>query len=220
MEQTANRIYTASERRSDTVVHFAGLVTITFAVPILMFLSATWQIEGVQFVAITIYGICFAIMICCSALYHTTTHPKWRSKFQRLDHTAIFLKIAGTYTPFAVIAGPPATWVLLGIWAVALLGIALKQFPIERFRKLCLALYICMGWAVVVVGQPLIANMNGASFILLLIGGVIYSVGILFYLWKSLRFHNTIWHIHVLLASLALYASVLIQIRSESLLVF
>ena len=212
-----NRIYTAAERRSDAVVHFAGLAIVALAVPALIYLATRWHIERHEFLAVTIYGTCFVAMICCSALYHMTTHPKWRIRFQRLDHTAIYLKIAGTYTPFAVLAGPPATWVLFGIWAVALLGILLKQFPIERYRKFCLALYIAMGWAVVVVGQPLIANMTTASFILLIIGGLIYSVGVFFYLRKSLRFHNTIWHIHVLLASLTLYASVFIEIRAEAL---
>jgi hemolysin III len=218
MENKVNRIYSISERRSDAVVHLAGIVLMALAVPVLIVLTARWHGFSLNFVAIAIYGTCFASMIVCSALYHMTSHPDWKRRFQRLDHTAIYLKIAGTYTPFAVIAGPPATWLLMGIWAMAGLGIALKQFSIERFRNICLALYVIMGWSVVVVGQPLIAGMNTAAFILMIVGGLIYSVGVFFYLWKSLNFHNTIWHVHVLVASLLLYASVLIEIRAEAVI--
>ena len=216
MGQKTSRVYSVAERRSDAAVHFAGLTVVVFAVPTLIYLATQWQIGTKEFLAVTVYGTCFATMFFCSALYHMTSHPQWRLRFQRLDHTAIYLKIAGTYTPFAVFAGPPATWLLLGIWAVAILGIVLKQLPIERYRKFCLALYVAMGWAVIIVGQPLIANMNTISFVLLIIGGLIYTIGVIFYLQKSLRFHNTIWHIHVLLASSILYASVFIEIRAEA----
>ncbi len=216
MEHKANRIYTKAERRSDAAVHFAGLAIVAFAVPALIVEAAQWHGFTGPFLATMIYGICFATMIGCSALYHMTSDPYWKKRFQRLDHTAIYLKIAGTYTPFAILAGPPATWLLFGIWAVALLGMTLKQFPIERFRKLCLILYVTMGWAVVVVGKPLIASMTMPGFILLIVGGLIYSVGVFFYLWKSLNFHNTIWHAHVLVASLLLYAAILIEIRADA----
>jgi hemolysin III len=152
-------------------------------------------------------------MILCSALYHTVQRPSLRGLLQRLDHSAIYLKIAGTYTPFTLMTGQGAM-LLAGLWGAALTGLSLKMISPVRFRRVALALYLGMGWAGVLAGGALLGALPGPVIVLMIVGGALYTVGVVFFLWEGLRFHNTVWHFFVLAASLVFYAAVTVQVVS------
>ncbi|WP_343116530.1 PAQR family membrane homeostasis protein TrhA [Ostreiculturibacter nitratireducens] len=203
--------YSRAERISDAVVHVAGLAAVAAAVPVLIVLTARFRGDAASVAGISVYGATFALMILCSALYNMIGHPRWSAILKRLDHSAIYLKIAGTYTPFMVLSGHGVA-LTAGLWGAALTGLFLKMISPERFRWAALALYLSMGWAGIVVGGPLIEALAMPVVVLMLVGGILYTVGVAFFLWQRLPFHNTIWHVFVLAASLVFYAAVTVQV--------
>lgn len=201
------RAYSRAERVSDAVVHITGMALIALAAPALILLTTFTQHDGSALVAVSVYGAGLVAMIFCSALYNLNRKTELRWLFQRLDHSAIYLKIAGTYTPFAILSGQGIA-LTVGLWVTALIGIALKLVSPLRWRWLGLALYLGMGWASVVAGQAVFKAVPMPVFVLMAAGGGLYTLGVLFYLWKRLPFHYTIWHIIVLAASLLFYAAI------------
>lgn len=160
--------------------------------------------------SLAIYGSGLLAMLSCSALYNINGHalsPLWR----RLDHAAIFVMIAGTYTPFAAIAigGAWGTGLLIYVWAVALAGAALKLFCPGRLERLSLAAYLLLGWTILPIIDRLAAVISPEALAWLLAGGVLYTTGVLFYRWRSLRYHRAIWHGFVLSAAACQYVAVL-----------
>lgn len=203
--------YSQAERVSDAAVHWAGLVAVAGAVPALVALAMLLRGDAAAVAGASIYGVTLALMILCSALYNTLGPPRWGWLWRRLDHAAIYLKIAGTYTPFALMTGQ-GTGLVIGLWAAAAAGVAMKLTSPQRFRWPGLALYLAMGWAGVLAGGDLLAAVPAAVVVLMLTGGLIYTGGVVFYLWEGLRFHNTIWHVLVLSASGVFYAAVVVQV--------
>lgn len=205
------RPYSRAERLSDAVVHVTGLALVAGAVPVLIVLAVLLRGDGASVAGASVYGATLILMILCSALYNMIDRPGWTWLLRRMDHAAIYLKIAGTYTPFALVSGQGAG-LLAGVWGAAAAGVALKLVSPARFRWLALALYLGMGWAGVVAGGDLLAALPVASQVLMLVGGGIYTIGVGFYLADRMPFHNTIWHVHVLAASLVFYAAVLVTV--------
>lgn len=204
-------LYSPAERLSDAVVHVAGLVVVAGAVPVLIVLAAMLRGDAASVVGTSVYGATLVAMILCSALYNMISRPGWTWLLRRLDHSAIYLKIAGTYTPFALISGQG--WLLTGVlWVAALVGVTLKAISPARFRVAALALYLGMGWAGFLAGGDLLAALPGAVVALMVVGGVLYTAGVVFYLWERLPFHYTIWHVFVLAASMVFYAAVVVQV--------
>ena len=203
--------YSRAERRSDAAVHLMGLCLVALAVPALVVVTALRRPETAALWGVVIYGAALAAMIGASALYNMTPDASLRWLWRRLDHSAIYVKIAGTYTPFTLLTGQGAA-LTVGLWAAAAVGVAFKLASPERFRWLALALYLGMGWAGVVAGQAMIAALPGPVVALMLAGGLTYTAGVAFYLWRSLRFHIAIWHVFVLCASLMFYAAVLLTV--------
>jgi hemolysin III len=150
-------------------------------------------------------------MILCSALYNVLRFPRWAGLLRRLDHSAIYLKIAGTYTPFTLISGQGAVLVL-GLWGVAAAGSVLKFVDPARFRWIGLALYLGMGWAGLFAGGALLSSLSWPVLILIAVGGSLYTLGVVAFLWTRLPHHTTVWHVFVLVASLVLYAAVTVQV--------
>ncbi|QHQ34585.1 PAQR family membrane homeostasis protein TrhA [Algicella marina] len=205
------RTYSPAERRSDACIHFAGIVLALMAVPVLITLAAVWRGDVAAVTGAVIYGLSLILMIHCSALYHMVRVPQWRPVFRRMDHTAIFIKIAGTYTPFALLAGSSAM-LLTFLWIAAAAGALLKILAPGRFEWVALSLYLGMGWAGAVAGGEMISALSWTGFILILVGGFIYTVGVIFYLWELLPHHNAIWHAFVLVASCVFYAAVIVEL--------
>lgn len=204
-DQTRRQIYSRAEYVSDVAVHLTGLVVVAAAVPALFFLASPAEgLPGHRGAAL-VYGLCFAAMIICSAVYNAFPKHDWVWLFRRLDHSAIYLKIAGTYTAFVLVAGQGFV-LAAGLWAVAATGISLKLIAPHRWRMTSIVLYLAMGWSAVLLGWGLFTALPGPVIALVATGGSLYTVGVLFHLWDRLPFHNTIWHVFVLAASLAIYA--------------
>jgi hemolysin III len=209
--------YSRAERLSDAAVHLTGLAIAILAAPALVTLAAIWIDDRRLVLAAIVYSVSLVAVLACSALYHMTTAPGWKEPLRRLDQSAIYLKIAGTYTPFAVMSGPQAMPFLAGLWAAAAAGVSLKLLSARQLFGLTVGLYLAMGWAATVVGGPVLERLTPEGFRLVLAGGGLYTVGVAFLIWDRLPFHTTIWHVFVLAASLTLYAAVAIELRQIAL---
>lgn len=206
--------YSRAEQRADAAIHVTGLGAAILAVPLLLGAALVRSADSGDpqvFVAVMIYGLAFVAMIGASALYNLTPNAARAALFQRLDHSAIYLKIAGTYTPFTLIPGQ-GVWLVGGLWAAALIGVALKLVSPQRFRFAALALYLGMGWAGVAILPQMLASLPFATVALIVAGGVVYTLGVAFYLWTRLPYHYAIWHVFVLVASFLFYAAVWILV--------
>ncbi len=212
-QQTApSDIQSRAEDISDAVVHMAGLCFAVVAAPWLLFVTVRAHEDTWAITAVVIYGASLIMMILASAVYNGTRSDRWRPLFRRLDHSAIYLKIAASYTPLVAVSGGVGTGLLTALWAAALGGAGLKILSPDRLRWLGLTLYLGMGWAGLAAGQDLLAGMSPASQALVVIGGVLYTIGVPFFLWEGLRFQRAIWHGFVMVASVAIYAAILTEI--------
>lgn len=202
-----------AEYIADAVVHLVGLA---FAVGACATLVVMILLDPVlpRAVSLALYGFGLVAMLGCSALYNMTTHAGLKARFRRLDHAAIFVMIAGTYTPFAlmVIGGIWGIALLAFVWSIALAGVAVKLFFPLRFERVSVATYLLLGWTVLAAFQPLLDGASLAALILLLVGGGLYSIGVLFHLWERLPFQNAIWHVFVLAAAVCHYVAILIDV--------
>lgn len=201
---------TRAEKLADGWLHGVAIVLFTLAVGAALGL-AIWQGGLGMASAVAVYAVCVMTMLGCSMAYNLAENHKRKSLLRRLDHAAIFLMIAGTYTPFTAIRfeGAWAISMTTIIWSLALLGAAGKLFLLHVSKKLWIAFYVGMGWLVVAAMGPMIEDVPLAGIILLAIGGVLYTVGIPFYVWEKLPFRRAIWHGFVVAAAGVHYAAVL-----------
>ncbi len=209
-------IYSRAELLSDAAVHVAGVLSALIAVPVLITLAVVWIGDRGTVIAASVYGTTLIAMLICSAIYNMLALPDWKDFLRRVDQSAIYLKIAGTYTPFVILTGSPAGLFLAGIWSAALVGVSLILLSPSRVLWPSLLLYLAIGWAGAAVGQPMFAALAPTSFALILAAGLIYTLGVVFFLWERLPFHNTIWHVFVLAASWILYAAVLVELWNRA----
>lgn len=204
--------YSRAERISDALVHFLGIGAALIGVPVLITLAVTLRGDVPAVASTTLYGVALLTMLVFSALFHLTTQPRLRRIFRSFDHTAILCLIAATYTPFVLLSGADATGLLVTLWAAALLGAALRAFAPDRLKLAAIALALGMGWAGLIGGGALLAALSTPVVVLITIGGVLYSLGVVFCVWERLPFHYTIWHVCVLAASAVFYAAVTVQL--------
>jgi hemolysin III len=204
--------YSHAERVSDAVVHAAGLVAVGVAVPALLALAVGLGTRGWLLFGVTVYGATLAAMILFSALYNTVGQRRWRGLLRRLDHSAIYAKIAATYMPFTLGPGGHGGYLLAGLWTAALAGIGLKVASPRRLRWVALALYLGMGWAGIIFGAGVFGALSAPVLALIVTGGALYTLGVVFFLCERLPFHYTIWHALVLAASLVFYAAVTVHV--------
>ena len=201
--------YTVRERIADGVIHAIGVAGSLVATSIVLTLAVP-SLPAQSTASLVIYGLAMVAMFSFSAAYHLIPVPHWKSGLRRLDKAAIFLKIAGTYTPFAAVSlGGFLGFGLLGIvWSVALFGAFAMLFLRNGLRGYSVLLYLGLGWSVIVVVQPLFASVPLSAMILLGTGGMLYTVGVIFHLWENLPFQNAIWHLFVLAAASCHFAAV------------
>ena len=201
--------YDRAEIIADGVVHAIG-VCLGLVGAVTIVVIAVWM-ERIEVTPILIYVIGLITMLALSAAYNMwpVSPAKW--VLRRFDHSAIYLLIAGTYTPFLVQMKNVLASVGLGVgvWLSAVIGIALKLALPGRFDRLAVVLFLLLGWSGVIAYDSLASALPSASLSLLAIGGILYSVGALFHVWRGLRFQNAIWHGFVLLAASCHYAAVL-----------
>jgi len=202
--------YSKSEERLNIITHGLGLLLSIAGLPFLIIKSLEfpgfWKPASLY-----IYGISLIILYAASTFYHAATKAKLRRKLNIFDHAAIFVLIAGTYTPFTLIVLEGATgWILFGLtWGFALIGIILKLFFTGKYDKLSTAMYVLMGWQIIFAIKPLMENLSFNGLKLLFLGGVFYTVGAILYSIKRLSFNHAIFHVFVLLGSLSHFFSVL-----------
>lgn len=206
-----NREYSRAEYISDAVVHGLGIGGALIAGPVLITLAAVWIGEPTIVTAAVIYTLTMLAMWVCSALYNLVQREELVPKLRRLDQSAISLKIAGTYTPFIALASGSLGF-LAGIWVTALAGAAIILMSRKQFSWLAILLYLALGWAGAVMGGPLVSTLSPVAFWLLVAGGLTYSAGVVFNVWGSLPFHNTIWHIFVLAGTWLCYAAIAAEV--------
>ena len=200
----------AHEEFVNSLTHAFGLVLSVIGF-VVMLISAASTGGALEIGSCAIYGLALILVYLTSTLYHGSRHPRSKRMLRTLDHVAIFLLIAGTYTPFVLIALRGLWgWSLFGIvWTLAVVGIALELSALRRLRGVLTVLYIAMGWVGLIAFKPLMASLPGAGMALVLAGGVSYTFGVLFYVWRSLRYHHAVWHLFVLGGSCLQYFSVL-----------
>jgi hemolysin III len=171
-----------------------------------------------QLVAYSVYGVTLVLLYATSTAYHGVRVPRAKRVLRTLDHAAIYLLIAGTYTPFALISLRGVWgWSLLAIiWALAASGVVFKIFFTGRFPRASVVVYLAMGWLALVAVRQLFANLPSTGLILLFAGGLCYTLGILFFAFDSKRFHHAIWHLFVLAGSVCHFFAVLTSTISRA----
>jgi len=194
--------YTRSERFADAAVHVTGITSGIVGIVVLTVIAIP-RIDMADRASISLYAVGLITMLICSAVYNMTGEGMTKELFRRLDHAGIFLMIAGSYTPFAVISigGNLGTSLLVFVWSIAIIGIILKLIYPTRWHGLFIAIYLLLGWSIVVAIGPLLETMSTSGFMLLLAGGILYSVGVIFHTWTNLPYQNAIWHVFVLVAA-------------------
>jgi hemolysin III len=205
-----NRAYSRAEYLSDAVVHGIGISGALIAGPVLITLAAVWFGDATTVVALLIYTLTLLGMWVCSAMYNLVQREDLIPRLRRFDQSAIYFKIAGTYTPFIALASSSFGF-FIGIWTVALAGASVILFSKGSYIWLAILLYLGLGWAGVVAGGPLLADITPMAVMLLVAGGLTYSLGIVFLMWSRLPFHNTIWHVCVLAGTAICYAAILAE---------
>ncbi|MDA3814331.1 MAG: hemolysin III family protein [Candidatus Cloacimonetes bacterium] len=192
-------IMTSDEEIANAVLHGIGL---GLSIAVLVALVVLGRIHGdiLYIVSFSVYGSTLILLYLSSTLYHSFPHGKVKDIFEIFDHSAIYLLIAGTYTPISLIAIKGSFgWTMFGIiWGVAICGILFKVFWIKKFVLLSTVFYIIMGCFIIIAIKPIFANMNTTSIVFLFIGGASYILGTIFYLWRKIKYHHAIWHLFVL----------------------
>ena len=214
---SSQRDFTAAEQAADAAIHLVGVVLALLSVPVLIALAATLRGDGALVAAVAIYGVTLVAMLALSAGYNIAACrlPACQALdwLRRLDHAAIYLVIAGTYTPFAVIAGGTVGfWLLIGVWSGAAIGSIAKLVAPWGWERTSIGFYLALGWAFLLAAGPVSEALAAPTLTLLTLGGVLYTVGVVFHVWEGLPFQKAIWHLFVLVASFVFYAAVAVEI--------
>ena len=209
MSEKLNHRYSDKEERLNVFSHGLGLLLSIIAFPLLLQKSFEYNVfwKGISLV---IYGISMIVLYAASTFYHAAKEPKLRRRLNIFDHAAIYVLIAGTYSPFCLLVlSPNLGWYLfIVVWSFALTGVVLKLFFTGRFDKLSTALYLLMGWQIVFLIKPLIDSFSSEGLFYLFLGGVFYTVGAVFYSIKKLKYNHATFHVFVLLGSLSHFIAV------------
>ncbi|UXI69077.1 PAQR family membrane homeostasis protein TrhA [Tahibacter amnicola] len=205
--------YHLAEEVVSSAIHGLGVVLSIAGLAVLVAFAAlhgdAWHVTSVA-----VFGTTLILLYTASTLYHGIPNPVAKPTLRTLDHIAIYLLIAGTYTPFTLVSlrGPWGWTLFATVWSLALLGIACELTPLRRYRAAAISLYIGMGWSALAAIGPLMANVPTGGVWLLFLGGAAYTLGVPFYLWRSLPFSHAIWHAFVLLGSVLHFFSILFYV--------
>jgi hemolysin III len=207
------KTYSVREEIAHSAIHGLG-IALSIAGLIALVLTARRTGDEWDVLASAVYGFTLILLYLTSTLYHGIPHPRAKRVLRVLDHSAIYLLIAGTYTPLTLVSlRGPWGWTLFGlVWGLAILGITLKVAAMGRFRVLSLVLYLCMGWLVVIALGPLTAAVAHGGLVLLVLGGIAYTSGVLFYVWRRLPYHHAVWHAFVLAGSVLHFFAILFYV--------
>jgi hemolysin III len=212
-EGTEGTSFSPAEERWHAATHGLG-VAFSVVGLILLILRAVANGGPVDVLVSVIFGTSLIAMYAASTLYHCVKEPERKRRLRVVDHVAIYLLIAGTYTPFTLITlrGSWGWSLFTVIWTLAACGVVFKLFFTGRFEVLSVAVYVAMGWCVVVATKPLVEALGRGGLELLVAGGLSYTVGVAFYVWSRLKYHHAIWHAFVLAGSVLHYLAVLLYV--------
>ena len=192
--------YSDIEERANAITHGLGVVLGVVGLVLLLIRAFDYQADMLTVASMAVYGSSIILLFLASTLYHSITTEKTKRLLKTLDHCAIYLLIAGSYTPFLLVSlrTPLAMGLMAVIWGIALVGIIMKIAFVYRFKRLSLVTYLAMGWLSLIVVYQLAMNIEMGGLVLLALGGVIYSLGVIFYVAKCIPYNHAIWHLFVL----------------------
>lgn len=192
--------YSEIEERANAITHGLGVVLGIVGLILLLIKANQFDADSLTVASMAAYGSSIILLFLASTLYHSITTAKTKRLLKTLDHCAIYLLIAGSYTPFLLVSlRTPLAFGLMGvIWAIALVGIVMKIAFVYRFKRLSLVTYLAMGWLSLIVIYQLAKSVELGGLILLAVGGIIYSLGVIFYVAKRIPYNHAIWHLFVL----------------------
>ena len=198
------------EELANALTHGVGAAAALAAGAVLVTLAAL-RGDGWILAASIVFGVAMLLLYTASTLYHAVTHPVVKGRLKVFDHCAIYLLIAGTYTPFTLVGlrGPTGWWLFGAIWTLAMLGVIFKLFFTGRFKLVSTIIYVAMGWLVVVAIKPVLQHLDNWTLGWLFAGGLFYTGGTWFYMHQKLKYAHAIWHVFVLLGSLSHYVAVM-----------
>lgn len=205
----AIQIYSPLEEKLNVGTHFFGLVMSVFATVFLIFravdLDSIWAI-----ISFPVFGVSMMVLYLASTLYHSSKTPKRRHRMNIFDHSAIYVLIAGTYTPFALVSlnGDEGYFLFFLVWGIAVIGVVFKIFFTGRFDVLSTSLYVAMGWLIIVSIKSLIHNLDFHGLVWLISGGIAYTLGAVLYSIHKLKFNHTIFHVFVLIGTFCHFMAV------------
>src|SRR5260370_13096817 len=207
---TGSTQYPAGALAADRIIHITGTLAGLVGTALLVGIAAMSAATPV-FYASVVYSLCLLTMLACSAAYHLASNPFRRKSLRQLDHAAIFLMIAGTYTPFTTcrLHGVWAIGMTAAVWTGAITGAAIKLSCPRGIKAGSIVAYLALGWMVLLGMRPMLGSVDPLTALLMGVGGVLYSIGVGFHLWRTLPFHNAIWHSFVLVAASCHYAAIL-----------
>ncbi len=191
--------YSRREEYANIATHALG-VALSIAALVVMVVYAARHGDPYHIVSVSIFGATLILLYLGSTLYHAMTHEKAKHVFRVIDHSCIYLLIAGSYTPFTLVTlRGNWGWTLFGVtWGLALAGVVFKIFFTKRFNVLSVATYIALGWLIVIAAKPVVTSVPTGGLGLLAAGGLFYTGGVVFYLWRRIPFHHAIWHVMVM----------------------
>jgi hemolysin III len=197
------------ERLANVLTHGVALV-LSIGGAVGLIIASVWRGTARHIVASSIFAASLILLYSSSVLYHAFTAPRVKRIFHSLDHSAIYVLIAGTYTPFTLVSLRGGWgWSLFGVlWGLALCGVVLKFFIVGRFPALSTGVYVLMGWIGVIALKPLLAAVSLHGFLWVLAGGIFYSGGVVFYMAKKMSYSHAVWHLFVLGGSICHYGAV------------
>ncbi len=208
--------YTLGEEIANSITHGIG-AALSVAALVLLIVYATQHRDAWRIVSFSIYGTSLFALYLASTLYHAFTHEKVKNFFRLLDHSCIFLLIAGTYTPptLIVMRGSWGWTLFTIIWAMAVAGLLFKSFNMERYQFISVVIYIIMGWLAIIAIKPMLATLPAGMFTWVLAGGLFYTFGIVFYAWEKLPYNHAIWHLFVLGGSITHFFGILFYLALQ-----
>jgi hemolysin III len=209
--------HASQDEIANAITHALGVALALAGLAVLVTLASLYH-SARHLVSYSIYGVTLVLLYGVSTAYHGVRLPRAKRILRILDHAAIYLLIAGTYTPFALITLRGAWgWSLLGIiWALAASGVVFKVFFMGRFPRISVVFYLAMGWFALVAGRQLFVQLPPAGFVLLFAGGMCYTLGVLFFAFDHKRFHHAIWHVFVLAGSVCHFFAVVISTHTHA----
>jgi hemolysin III len=209
----ADHLVDLRDEIASALTHGLGAVAALAGGAVLITLAAIYG-DGWQLGASIVFGITLLLLYTASTLYHAIQHPVAKGRLKVFDHCAIYLLIAGTYTPFTLIGlrGPWGWSLFAAIWTLAIAGVIFKLFYTGRFKLLSTAIYIAMGWLIIVAIKPLLTALDGWTLGWLLAGGLAYTLGTVFYHRPNLRYSHAIWHMFVIAGSVCHFVAVTAQV--------